>query len=402
MENIMEAANEDFKYTFRATLKNLESHLLKIRNFTYRDAHKHMAKQGLDVPTILKDAKAQYRRMFDAGKWPAASHAKDSKAMSKNYGTVNMMNQSDLQKVANALVKQMQQTDPKKGKPFKGKDGKKNKQFNSSDKSKRNNPKRNGKEKNPALTTPPKRGESEIKFIDGTKRYWCGKCGRWTLSHTEDGHKTKEELEAERSGNKTAGMARVGFELHPAAFMAYADPTHDVKSPGNYWLNKGIILVILMSFILHFSIASNYNAVFEASSIAWNHGLELWNSTRDYLIMFAEFVYPIMMNLLTATQLEFMNTSWIIMIAIIMSGITGFGTAAYVYKHIPDEQTPHVRYRHGINYRKKFARAHKKMRNMRRVPRTPTARIKPEQFSTRFVHHQKFSHIGRHKIRELP
>ena len=156
MENIMEAANEDFKYTFRATLKNLESHLLKIRNFTYRDAHKHMAKQGLDVPTILKDAKAQYRRMFDAGKWPAASHAKDSKAMSKNYGTVNMMNQSDLQKVANALVKQMQQTDPKKGKPFKGKDGKKNKQFNSSDKSKRNNPKRNGKEKNPALTTPPK------------------------------------------------------------------------------------------------------------------------------------------------------------------------------------------------------------------------------------------------------
>ena len=46
---------------------------------------------------------------------------------------------------------------------------------------------------------PPKAGEPEIKVIDGKKQYWCAKCNRWTESHGTDGHKTKEQLQAERS-----------------------------------------------------------------------------------------------------------------------------------------------------------------------------------------------------------
>ena len=45
------------------------------------------------------------------------------------------------------------------------------------------------------LKVPPKQGESEIKFFpDNTKRYWCSKCGRWTLSHSTSNHRDRKSV----------------------------------------------------------------------------------------------------------------------------------------------------------------------------------------------------------------
>ena len=71
---------------------------------TYKEAHKDLVKKELDVQSILKKVKDEYRTLYDDSKWPAASHAKDSKAMNRNYGSVNKAT-ADLKKLlAAALV----------------------------------------------------------------------------------------------------------------------------------------------------------------------------------------------------------------------------------------------------------------------------------------------------------
>ena len=404
LENIMEAANEDFKCTFRATMEKLETHLLKVRHSSYKDAHKDMVKEGLDVPSILKKARSQYRKMHDAGKWPAASHAKDSKAMNRNYGSVNMANQDTLQKMANALVKQLQQGDNKKFKNN-GKGPRKGKPHNSRDKSNRNNPgRRDSKRKqdrNPALTTPPKTGENETKFIDGTKRFWCEKCGRWTLSHTSDQHKSKEELQAQ---NKTAGMARLNFDMHPAAFIAKFNPKPHIKAPANYWFNKGITLFTLIPFVLQLGILiiANQAAIASFVTDTWLSSVTLGNAVWTWLTMIGFIASDIGMNLLTASQHEFVNTSWMTVIAIIVSGIIGFGSGVHLYNKIPDEPTEHVRYRNGQNHRKKFKRAFKMPKPSRRFQRREPMRVTSARLNTSFVHHPRLAHVGRHLRNEIP
>ena len=82
LDAIMQAANEDFKFLFRSLKETLDEKLLEICHISYRDAHKEMSKEGLDVPTVLKKAKKHYREMEDDNQWPTADHALDSKAMS--------------------------------------------------------------------------------------------------------------------------------------------------------------------------------------------------------------------------------------------------------------------------------------------------------------------------------
>ena len=72
--------------------------------------------------------------------------------------------------------------EPKSGSPFKpnrfqGKKRRNNNWMNSAPGrgGSKFNPKKgnNTKKANPSLKTPPRKGESEIKFIDNKKRYWC-------------------------------------------------------------------------------------------------------------------------------------------------------------------------------------------------------------------------------------
>ena len=118
----------------------------------YSDAHSAMVNAGLDVQAVLKAMKTEYRELVDSDKWPAATNAKDSKGMNKNYGAVNMASTDQLRKMVHALVQNA---------PSGKKQGNchncgspdhwarecpqnKNKRFNSRNKSARNNPGRGG------------------------------------------------------------------------------------------------------------------------------------------------------------------------------------------------------------------------------------------------------------------
>jgi len=59
----------------------------------------------------------------------------------------------------------------------------------------------------PGKWAAPKDGEAHEKTIDGVKRMWCSKCrggkGMWTKNHKTAGHKTKEQLAAEKPSGGT-------------------------------------------------------------------------------------------------------------------------------------------------------------------------------------------------------
>ena len=190
LTNLMMAggSGEDFKYKLRVVKDEVETELEEIRYMDYRKAHAHMTQKKLDVRSILKVAMERYRMLLDDNRWPAASHAKDSKAMTRNYGRVNSLVQSQTQDKPKGDCHNCGADDHwKRDCPLlKNKNSIKTTGTSGS----RNAPKRGStkdfKRKNSApagLTDPPKSGESEIKFLDGKKRYWCAKCGRWTLSH---------------------------------------------------------------------------------------------------------------------------------------------------------------------------------------------------------------------------
>ena len=230
MEEIMEGGegNEDFRSPLRTIKEKLSEKVLNIRHMGYEQAFKYMADNDVDPRSILTECKTKYRNLLDGGKWGPANHAKDSKALDKNYGRVNMVDgaTSDLKNYVNQLVQGQMKRDKSKDKCNGcGKLGhwekdcpsRKNKGVG-----KRPNPKKSNKGKGARAKTgrtpPPKPGESEIKMIDGKKKYWCAKCNRWTISHRTDSHKSKEELTKERGGPKAAG-AQVSFHLHPSAFL---------------------------------------------------------------------------------------------------------------------------------------------------------------------------------------
>ena len=98
------ANNEDFRHPLRETKTKLNKKLLEVRHKSYADAHADLVKDELDVLSVTKLVKEQYRQLLDDGKWPAASHAKDSKAMNRNYGSVNMVDAKDLRKIVSSLV----------------------------------------------------------------------------------------------------------------------------------------------------------------------------------------------------------------------------------------------------------------------------------------------------------
>ena len=203
---------EDFRHPLRQIKAELNTKLLEVRHMSYAEAHSEMMRSDLDVQSVLKIAKEEYRALFDDDKWPAATHAKDSKAVSKSYGNVNKAATAELKNIVNALV----QSANNGRKPKADKFGKDKRKFpNSSNKSDRNNPKGSGTNKfnkrgtkPQGRTPPPKAGESEIKFIGGKKHYWCAKCNRWTLTHGTESHKTREQLQKEHTPSSRHGQCR--------------------------------------------------------------------------------------------------------------------------------------------------------------------------------------------------
>ena len=81
--------DEDWKAPLRELKRDLDKALLEVRHMDYDDAHKHMVKQGMDVRSVMKTIKSEYRSLKDDDRWKPASHAKDSKALNRNYGRVS-------------------------------------------------------------------------------------------------------------------------------------------------------------------------------------------------------------------------------------------------------------------------------------------------------------------------
>jgi hypothetical protein len=267
--------NENFKFPLRLIKLKLEEQLLKVRHLSYNDARTKMAEAKLDVQSILKTAKDQYRIAYDNNRWPAALDAKDSKAIRRNYGSVNALVQTGPKNsgchncgskdhwVANCPL-------PLKKKKFPGRSTNLGKKSNT----------RRSHGGSPALSTPPKRGESEIKFFENKKRYWCSKCNRWTISHTTGNHKSTEELQAERKPK--ASMAKLDFNLHPSAFRVvdphYSGWNQQEKRDERHGPELGLIMFgLLTAFVL--TLHRDKATLLLEWAIAWITENWLWLTT---------------------------------------------------------------------------------------------------------------------------
>ena len=81
--------------------KKLSAKLLEVRREKYSEQNQQMISAKLDVKSVLTEAKRVYREVLEAGKWPAAAHATDSKGIKHGYG-----NQVNYAEAINA-IKQM-------------------------------------------------------------------------------------------------------------------------------------------------------------------------------------------------------------------------------------------------------------------------------------------------------
>ena len=217
LQKIMEAGNEDFKSELRPVRKSLNTQLLKVRHLSYEDQKKMLVDAELDVKNVLKKCKEEYRILLDENKWPAASHAKDSKALNRNYGSANATTKA---KSANALEKNATGGGKDKSKDschncgllghhaYECKNPPKDKGGNTQGR------KSQGKPARKPRFPEPKDGESEVKIEQGKKWMWCAKCRNWTPHHGTAGHVPRAQLKQQQKAN----MARMDLKFHPSAY----------------------------------------------------------------------------------------------------------------------------------------------------------------------------------------
>ena len=313
--------------------------------------------------------------MYNDKKWAAASHAKDSKALNKNFGAVNMAETTELHCMVNALIQSVSRRDKSKDSCNncgeleywvstcpKKKQGK-GKFFNSKDKSSQNNPGRRGQHGGwSPRTPPPKDGESEIKFINDKKHYWCAKCNCWTPSLGTDTHKSKEELKGQPKVN--AGMACVNFSLHPMVFKLCCILLNPAKEkPPNLtkFLFFGIRGAIASMSTLwwmagvHPELASN---VLLSIKTMWHRMPEIIQLMKDMLgssVIYLKEQVPLVAKTVSA--------NWLGIAMAGISGAIGFGTASRVYHQSEGSVTC---FRMGENHLKKVWRLNKPRKLSRR------------------------------------
>ena len=109
-------SKEEFRHPLYEIKLTLNNALMNVSQMEYDAAHQHLHDQGLDVETLLEAIQDRYRILYDDGQWPAASHAVDSKALNKNFGSVNKTTvtpseQEQFKKMINALVQTMHNSD---------------------------------------------------------------------------------------------------------------------------------------------------------------------------------------------------------------------------------------------------------------------------------------------------
>lgn len=259
LKQIMEAGTEDFRFELRGLKKNLDKKLLEIRYKPYEEAHQELVKEELDVQSVLKKCKEEYRNLLDDGKWPAAAHVKDTRGLNRGYGTANVAERNKLTNMLAHALEQIQGPGVRDKSNDKCKEcgqlghwardcPKKRDQgrapFNSPLRKGQRAPNRwNNSKKNVRKPKfpPPKPGESETKTGQNGKTYhWCAKCRNWTISHGTSQHKSKEELQGTpRAVNNV--MARVNIAHQPSAFSVTYQPGEEKKEES--WFGNTMIKI---------------------------------------------------------------------------------------------------------------------------------------------------------------
>jgi hypothetical protein len=130
---------------------------------------------------------------------------------------------------------------------------------------------------------PPRDGDSKIKMSDGKKYYFCQKCKRWNLSHSTDTHKSKDEL-SQTTRSAHAGMAKVSFDLHPAAYKAIVRTTPAPSTVPKSSMNMSTIgLFSLMSMLMNW-VMLNWRFV----TLTMMHtSVFLWDTIQSNLLIVA-------------------------------------------------------------------------------------------------------------------
>ena len=185
----LETAHKQIKATKDLGPHQIERVLMEAKNNATPDLKPYV---GLDRISILEKLKSMYNEKLKAFEWEAASAKTDTKAPPSSFGAgaVHLAEASlstITEAVANALVQDLGSVVNKKSgggrdKKFKGRKDK--------DSNKDSNGNKDGKKgKTGWKFTAPKAGEPHTKTDPGgTTRYWCQKCGRWTISHLTEAH----------------------------------------------------------------------------------------------------------------------------------------------------------------------------------------------------------------------
>jgi len=230
-----------------------------------------MEVRGLDIPHILLKVDDMYKRLLHNDKWPAAKTKGFDNKTPRGFVATDEDKSTSVTGLSeaqfNALVQSMGQTKgPASGKPIICHICKKHghKSYECPDKGKVPKTTSSKDVDWSWLKEAPKSGESQTKTRDGVTRYWCGKCGRWTLSHATDAcqgkPKSRFNPKQQRGKRGPRSNANVGLVAEPetegAAWCAMEEHTiaapsawcARVESGPMFWVN--LLLPFLLSLLL--------------------------------------------------------------------------------------------------------------------------------------------------------
>jgi transposase InsO family protein len=424
--------NEDYRSSLRTVKDKINSTLLEIRHKNYKEKNLIMTKAKLDVPAILKRVKQKYREVKEDNKWPAAAHAKDSKGMKPNYGAtansaiidnavyqLTQMLGANRDKSSDACnncgekghwarecpkksnrAGNSNRYPPRGGAPPRGGgqrpasgqyNGRRDSRATPRTGSRPSGPRPPGTGRFSTLPAP-KPGESETRMHGDRKIYYCQKCKRWTSNHATATHKSKEELHGD---DARAGMARVDFDLHPAAYKITVSPNsyseddsdvpdepHSVQphTPGYTTPFLGLMLVTMF-------VGSLFGTWFKTSG---------WDT--DCI----ETLGPLL-NSFSSTFVALLSQHWLSVVLAIVSGSIG-GITMLLLGRLPTAPEPRVRYRKGPNYRKRWRRQQKFQAPRSRLPRATLADtlLSAMERSSTFATRPEYHHVPRPLRRRSP